>query len=377
MISTYPPTQCGIATFADSLSRALVQHGASVDIVDLPTASGGPPHDAVLHRHQGLANVSITASLLNSFDVVILQHEFGIWDGDHGRGVVDLLSEIAVPVITVLHTVPGIPRGGERRVLQRLLDISDAIVTLSHSSHRRLTRDYVVRPRSTQMIPHGADVRWPNRDPQDSATGRLLTWGLLGQGKGVEWGIKALAILERRGLQAEYIVAGATHPNVVRTDGERYRRSLTETATRLGVADRLTLVDGYLSPTRLQGLMNTASAFLLPYDSQDQITSGVLVEALAAGGPVVATRFPHAVELLGTGAGLLVDHQDPVAIANAVETLVKDPHACQEMRRRSELVSEAFAWDRIGEEYLVLANRLWRGSEVRTDWRRLQAEVPA
>lgn len=362
MVSTFPPTQCGIATFAESLTGALAHEGAPVEIIDLPGAVEVPPHDAVLHRHRGYPDVPVTAYLLDSFDAVVLQHEFGIWDGPDGRGIIDLIGTLAAPVITVLHTVPAAASGGQRRVLQQILDLSDAVVVLSHSAYRRLTRDFAVRPDTVRMIPHGATALWHLRDGHSSdPPHRILTWGLLGHGKGLEWGIRALAILRDRGVTAEYVIAGATHPNVRRAQGEAYRQSLIDLARRLGVADSVILADDYLSGDGLAELIGSSTLFLLPYDSREQITSGVLVEAIAAGGPVVATRFPHAAELLSTGAGVLVDHRDPMAIADALEYVLRDGEASARMRERSRVLAAELAWDRVGAEYLDLADRLWRG----------------
>lgn len=366
MVSTYPPTQCGIATFAESLTRSLVQAGAPVEVIDLPSGPESAPHDGILHRHRGPQDLAVTARLLDSFDAVILQHEFGIWDGDDGVGIVDLIGSLATPVITVLHTVPAVATGGQRRALQGILDLSDALVVLSHSAHRQLLREFAVRPGTLAMIPHGATALWHLR-PHEATDGhrpRILTWGLLGHGKGLEWGIRAMALLRDRGLRLEYVIAGATHPQVRRTQGEAYRQSLVELAERLGVSGSVRLADDYMSDDGLVALMREASAFLLPYDSRDQITSGVLVEAIAAGGPVVATRFPHATELLSTGAGVLVDHQDPLAIADALEGIVRDGATSKRMRERSRALADDLAWERVGAEYLGLADRLWRGQPI-------------
>jgi glycosyltransferase involved in cell wall biosynthesis len=268
-------------------------------------------------------------------------------------------------VITVLHTVPSVATGGQRRALQGILDLSDAIVVLSHSAYRRLVRDFAVRPGTLTMIPHGATALWHlRRDDEGTTSNRILTWGLLGHGKGLEWGIRAMALLRDRGVAGEYVIAGATHPNVRHAEGETYRQSLIDLARKLGVADSVTLADAYLSDEGLSQLISESSLFLLPYDSRDQITSGVLVEAIAAGGPVVATRFPHAAELLGSGAGVLVDHRDPIAIADAVEHIFRDGAASERMRERSKTLAEDLDWRRVAESYLALADRLWRGRDV-------------
>lgn len=362
MVSTFPPTQCGIATFAEALARELSRAGLPVGIVDLPSGPGATAQEPIVHRHRGSRDLPVTSPFLNSFDVVILQHEFGIWDGPDGAGILDLIASLSAPVITILHTVPATPRGRQRAVLQQLLDLSDAVVVLSHSARRRLLGDYAPRTETLWTIPHGAESRWSQRTtPPTALPPRILTWGLLGPGKGVEWGIAAMALLRRRRCPCEYVIAGATHPNVLRTDGDSYRQSLLDLTYNLGVTDRVSFVPDYLDDRGLADLIATSAAFLLPYDSREQITSGVLVEAIAAGGPVVATRFPHAVELLGDGTGALVDHGDPVSIADALERIFADDGVDARMRERSSRLAESLAWESVGAQYAQLAQQLWRG----------------
>lgn len=378
MVSTYPPTHCGIATFTKSLSNAIAHAGSHVGIIDLGPSRTPDNSVSVLHRHTGPETVEATARLLNSFDVVILQHEFGIWDGDDGAGIIDLLANIAVPVITVVHTVPQTATGGQRRVMQSLLDLSDSVVALSYSAEVRLRKTFTVRRDTLEVIPHGATQLWRSRSTtDDTANPRFLTWGLLGKGKGIEWGIAALAHLATQGHRPEYVIAGATHPKVKAAEGEAYRESLQEMAANLGVDDQVTFVDAYLDEARLTDLVRSSTAFLLPYDSRDQITSGVLVEAIAAGGPVIATRFPHAVELLGNGAGKLVDHRDAAGIARAITSIIEDPQQSHRMRLLSAGISQAFSWDSVADRYVNLADALWRRRSLSNRLQTLFAESAA
>ncbi len=358
MVSTYPPTRCGIATFARSLGDAMVTAGADIDVVAL----GADTTDGIRHVHRGPHDLPATAQVLSEYQVVVLQHEFGIYAGPDGADAVTLLSEIDAPVITVLHTVPPDPTPGQRRNLQTLLDGSDATVVLSHSADRVLRSAYSVRPHSVRVIPHGApDMGRARSLPSMTERPRLLTWGLLSEGKGIEWGIRAISLLADVAPTPEYIVLGATHPKVKAHEGERYRRGLMELANDLGVGDRVAFLDSYLTTDLLTEVIGTATAYLLPYESRVQICSGVLVEAVVAGGPVIATRFPHAEELLGSGTGFLVDHSDPEGIADAFRAIIDDPASASEMRALSRALSQGFLWDRVAESYLDLAEELWRG----------------
>ena len=142
----------------------------------------------------------------------------------------------------------------------------------------------------------------------------ILTWGLLGPGKGIERVIDAMASLKDLPGQPRYLIAGRTHPKVLAAEGEAYREALVEQARRLGVAASVSFDPVYRSPADVIALVQSAAVVVLPYDSKDQVTSGVLVDSVASGRPIVATAFPHAVEMLGSGAGTVVDHDDPDAM---------------------------------------------------------------
>ena len=358
MVSTYPPTRCGIATFARSLGNAMVTAGADIDVVAL----GSDDRSGVRHIHDGPHHLPQTAQVLSEYQVVILQHEFGIYAGEDGADAVSLLGEIETPVITVLHTVPPDPTPGQRRNLQALLDGSDAIVVMSYSADRILRTAYSVRPHSVRVIPHGASDMGLWRSPAiTDGRPRLLTWGLLSESKGIEWGIHAMAQLRDLDPSPEYVVLGATHPKVKAREGERYREQLVDLAQRLGVSHQVTFMDTYLTTVLLTDVISTATAYLLPYESRVQICSGVLVEAVVAGGPVIATRFPHAEELLAHGTGFLVDHEDADGIARAFRSIVERPREAARRREMCRALSQSFLWESVAEDYLDLAAELWRG----------------
>lgn len=314
---------------------------------------------SVAHQHRSSADTGRTAQVLNSYDVVVLQHEFGIYGGEDGIELVDLLNSLHVPVITVIHTVLKTPTLRQRSIIQALIAASSALVTMTNIARKNLISHYEVAPEMVHVIPHGApDLRRTGNEAVSTAGPRLLTWGLISRGKGIEWGIEALAKLTGIYPQVEYVVAGRTHPNVVAYEGERYRESLIQLACDLGVSDRLHLVNEYLDSNALADLVASASIFLLPYDSKDQVTSGVLVEAMVAGGPVIATRFPHAIEVLGRGAGVLVEHQNSDQIAAAVRRIHHNPSQASQMRSLTAEMSLPYLWPAVGRSYLQLADAI-------------------
>jgi glycosyltransferase involved in cell wall biosynthesis len=192
-----------------------------------------------------------------------------------------------------------------------------------------------------------------------------LTWGLLGPGKGVEWVIDALAMIADDLPHVRYVVAGQTHPKVFDREGDRYRNMLMDRASQRGVANRVIFDSKYRALDDLGALVAHSSMVVLPYDSTDQITSGVLVDALAAGRPVISTEFPHAVELVGNGTGLLVPHRNPAAMASAIRHVVTNPDDFKRMEERAEVVGLLHDWRSVAASYCALMSDLLSRVEVR------------
>jgi glycosyltransferase involved in cell wall biosynthesis len=363
-VGTYPPTRCGIATFTASLASALVEAGCRVGVVACVEA--GEPlvrsAEVVAHLVSGSTEARDGAvAVLDGFDVAVVQHEFGIYGGEDGFEVVDLLRGLSVPSIVVLHTVLRHPTAAQRRIVEQLGLVADRLVVQSAAARARLLEQYLVEAEKVRTIPHGArpNLAARRRRPAGEAP-VVLTWGLLGRDKGIEWGIEAIARLGDLEPAPRYVVAGQTHPKVLGHVGEEYRESLRARAAALGVAGRVEFDDSYRDTGSLLRRVREADVVLLPYRSREQVVSGVLVEALASGKPVVATRFPHAEELLAGGAGLLVPHEDTDAIAQALRRLLSDDELAARAAAAARREARMLAWDSIGARYLELAAELVR-----------------
>jgi glycosyltransferase involved in cell wall biosynthesis len=294
---------------------------------------------------------------LNHNDVAVIQHEYGIYGGVDGDDVVDIIGGLRIPCIVVAHTVLKHPTPHQRSVLQTIAAMADQVVVMSAAAKERLCVGYAVDRRKVTTIPHGATI--PSTAPLP-ASGRptLLTWGLLGPGKGVERVIDAMVPLQDLPGRPRYLIAGQTHPKVLAADGESYRSARMEQARRRGVAESVSFDAGYRTVASLNALAQSAVAVVLPYDSTDQATSGVLVDAIASGRPVVATAFPHAVELLATGAGVVVDHDDHDALVSALHRIVTEPDLAGSMAEEARRLAPAMAWSVVAGRYLHLARRL-------------------
>jgi glycosyltransferase involved in cell wall biosynthesis len=208
------------------------------------------------------------------------------------------------------------------------------------------------------LIPHGAAIALPSEPPIRLTQPTILTWGLLGEGKGIEWAIDAMRLLRDLRPRPQYVIAGDTHPKVLAREGERYREMLVRRTWEQGVSPVVKFDRGYRDLPALSKLIDRATVVLLPYDSQDQVTSGVLVDAVAAGRPVVSTAFPHAVELLASGAGIVVPQRDPVAIAAALRRVLTEDGLATAMAAEAAKLAPELGWDAVAGRYHALADPL-------------------
>jgi len=359
-LSTYPPTRCGLATFTQALATAMVgdldpraRIVRAMDVDDLPSlAAIGSRSTIVGELHRGdRAGGRDAARLLSASDAVIVQHEYGIYGGRDGDEILPVLAALTAPSIVVLHTVLPAPTAHQREVLETVSRLAGAIVVMTETARRLLAEHYSVDARKVSVIPHGvADLRSVKVAPHPERR-TMLTWGLIGPGKGIEWGIQAMADLAVTEPLLHYVVAGQTHPKVVDREGERYRESLQRLIVELGLDDRVTLDARYLDAPQLATQVANADIVLLPYDTREQVTSGVLAEAVAAGKDVVATTFPHSSELLANGVGTLVEHEDPAAIARAVRATLHG----EKRADRDRALAVDVSWPAVAAEYRLLA----------------------
>ncbi|GAA4229280.1 glycosyltransferase involved in cell wall biosynthesis [Streptosporangium album] len=359
-LSTHPPTQCGLATFNSALSAHLTEGGMYGGIVRvIAQDDDGRPVPGVVHTwgHDRPGGWEAAASALDRFDVAVVQHEYGIYPGQDGRDVLPLLRCLTVPSIVVLHTVLTRPSPRQRRLLEQIVAAAGAVVTMTGTARDRLLAGYHVDAGKVSVIPHGA-ADHSHVSAQRRIRPHLLTWGLLGPGKGIEWALHALALLGDLTPSPTYTVAGKTHPKVLEHQGEAYRDRLRRIGARLGVSTAVRYDPVYRDNASLSRLIRSADVVVLPYDSPEQVTSGVLIEAVAAGIPVVATSFPHAVELLTGGPGLLVPHEDPVALATAVRRVLTEPGLADDLVNRTRALLPALLWPAVAARYDDLARHL-------------------
>lgn len=362
-VSTYPPTMCGLATFTASLRGAIDENRGNkgdLDVVELIEGTRQSPRRPEVVATLDPADpfsLRMAADRLSTYDAVILQHEYGIWGPNMGQPVVDLVNRLNTNLITTLHTVLPSPTRAQEYIIEAMWTRSAYTVVPTQAARDLLATRYSLDSRSLIVIPHGTDpflrsvARLRRFMTSDIRPPRLLTWGLIGPGKGLEWSIRAVGQLKTHHPDISYTIAGKTHPKVLLNEGEAYRRFLERLVSEMGLEDNVRFIDDYISSGLLRDLLTGTGLVVLPYDSTDQIVSGVLVEAIAANVPVVATAFPHAVELAEAGAVEAVPHREPEAIAQSVGRLLETPFAWEQMVKAQRTVASGFDWGHVAEEY--------------------------
>lgn len=365
VLGTYAPTLCSVARFSAGLSDGLRALGNDVDIVRI---SDGPDSADGELVNGSAVSVAACAARLNRGDVAVIQHQYGLYGGTHGDEVLSLIEALQVPSVVVAHEILEHPRPHERWVMERMVAMTDRVIVMSVAARDRLCGDYGVEPDKVAMIPHGGTVFSGPRLKRPSRP-TLLTWGMLAPGKGVERVIDVMGSLQTVAGRPRYVVVGQTDPREAALHGDAYREACLERARSLGVADAVSFDPRSHNRASLTALIQSAAVVVLPYDSTDQVSSAILVEALANGRPVVATPFPHAVELLSGGAGILVDHDDSEALASALRRVLTQPRLAGAMAAEARQLAPDFAWSTIAGAYTTLGQRLMAERAV--------AEIPS
>lgn len=359
ILSTFPPTACGLATFSAALAKGLRANGSTAHVVRIADGDQASSPDIIGELVNGsAASIAGATALLNGGDIAVVQHEYGLYGGRDGDEVLEILAGTTVPAIVVAHTVLSRPTAHQRSVLIEVAGVADAVVVMSEAARHRLCQRFDVDPAKVVTISHGAVVPPPGGPQEPGQRTTLLTWGLVGPGKGIERVIDAMTQLQSLPQRPRYLVAGRTHPKVLAAEGEAYRDARVEQARTNGVAGSVAFDPTYRDVESLTRLIQSAAVAVLPYDSTEQVTSGVLVDAIAAGRPVIATAFPHAVELLASGAGMVVDHGDPDALALALSRVVTEPLLARAMAAEAERLAPALGWPVVARDYIDLADRL-------------------
>ncbi|NUP46018.1 MAG: glycosyltransferase [Catenulispora sp.] len=368
IVSTYPPRRCGIATFSRDLAVALADAAPDVRVEISALDRDGLTYPATVRTvirqderpDYGAAARELAAS---GVGVVVIQHEYGIFGGLDGAWITEFAAELhrlGVPYLVTLHTVLSSPSQSQAGTLFRLC--RDAVgVTVFTETARRLAVDTgIVPPDRIVHVPHGAPppgsggaVRPEVAAALEALRGRRLlsTFGLISPGKGLETAVAALGRIAERHPDVTYLIAGSTHPEIARQEGEHYRDRLMLAVKGADLQDRVAFLDTFLSDAEISAVLARTEIFCTPYRSREQISSGALTFALAAGCPVVSTSYFYAEDMLAGGAGITVPPEDPEAFAEALHTLLSDPDRMRRARDAARTRGSALHWTAVARRF--------------------------
>ncbi len=365
VIGNYLPRQCGIATFTTDLCAAISAEYGTARLLALPVNDTEQGYDYPARVRWSLAQDDVNsyqeaAAFLNfnNIDMVCLQHEYGIFGGPAGSHVLHLLRGLKMPVVTTLHTVLREPNPDQLMVMEEIAELSDRLIVMSQLSSQFLQEIYKVPGSKIDMVPHGVPDL-PFLDPnfykdRFGVEGKavLLTFGLLSPNKGIENVIQALPKILSKHKNVAYIVAGATHPHILRREGDQYRASLQALAKEVGVESNVIFHDRFVSPEEMAEFIGAADIYITPYRYEAQVVSGTLAYALGAGKAIISTPYWHAIELLDDGRGALVPFQNPDAIAQKTIELLDTPAKRHAMRKRAYLFARDMVWKKAAQGYM-------------------------
>lgn len=364
-VGGFEPRRCGIATFTHDLCEAVAEAAPLAQcfagaLNDRPEGYKYPPRVRFEILETDLDSYRRAADFLNfnNTEVLCVQHEFGIFGGPAGSHVLAMLKEVRMPVVTTLHTVLQQPDPAQRQVMEELVRRSERLVVMARKGAEILQESYGVPTGKVDVIPHGIpEIPFADPDIYKARFGVegcrvLLTFGLLGPGKGIEHAIGALPEIVRRHPDTVYLVLGATHPHLVAREGESYRLSLERLAENLGVREHVVFYNRFVSDDELAEFIGAADIYLTPYLNEAQITSGTLAYVFGAGNAVVSTPYWHARELLADGRGILVPFRDPQAVAEGVCAFLDDPERLARTRREAYQFGRETIWPAVARRYL-------------------------
>ena len=361
LIGTFSPRKCGIATFTTDIFAQLRQHQPQVDFqvfaLDCKETANVYAPGVKRFDPADRAETVRTAHEINEggFDAVWLQHEFGIYGGPDGEMVQDLVDHLAAPLIVTFHTVLRDPSPRQRAIVKHLISRATQMMVMSRHGRDLLISEYEAPRDRIAVIPHGAPDRPFGREREFKARlgldqrPILMTFGLLGPGKGLEHMIAAMPQIVARHPGALYRIVGATHPNLIAEQGESYRESLQALATSLGVENNIAWDNRFLETSELLDQLEACDIYVTPYQNLQQSTSGTLSYAVALGKPVVATPYLHARELLANDIGMIVEPASSAALADAVNGLLDDPSRLDAYRRRAYEAGRETIWPRFAQ----------------------------
>lgn len=361
-LSTYPPKACGIATFTQDLVRALDRCLPNKPIV-IATNTKRMIYSKRVHmeiQQKNRINYCQVADQLNesSLDLIVLEHEYGIFGGVDGDYILDFVDRLKLPLVTTFHTVLPSPLANQQHILEELGRRSEKVVTMAATTKRMLEMIYHIPGHKIEVIPHGVSLQKLDKSSEKIKEDFCLkghrvisTFGLLSSGKGLEYGIEAVAKIAYKYPDLVYLILGQTHPCVKEINGEEYRTKLEKLIDRLGVKKQVRFVNRYLSKDEIAQYLSLSDIYLTPYLNRSQAVSGTLAYAVGYGKAIISTPYLYAQEILSEGRGLLVDFADADSIAEQIDIILTDSGKKKFMEEKTSALGKRMTWENVAETY--------------------------
>lgn len=375
-LGTYPPKQCGIATFSMDLRKSLIFQGNDVKVMAVAEEKNKYtyPDEVVFEINQQERHDYLkAAAYINSrpdIDLLIIQHEYGIFGGADGEYIMDLVGSLHKPYVLITHTVLPAPTRRCKIILNYLASKAAAIVCMTQKSANLMADLYEAPPELIHLIAHGvpefkkeASSKLKKRFGLE-ARQVISTFGLIGPGKGLELGIEAVASISRTYPEVIYLILGRTHPMLIKHEGERYRHMLEAMVAERGIEANVQFVNKYLSDEELGQYLYMSDIYLSPYPNQDQAVSGTMAFAIGCGRAIVSTPYSYALEALADGRGLIASKADPRELAELLERILTNPELKSQLQSNAYSLGKNWTWPSVGKQYTDMFKSMLQANEA-------------
>jgi len=362
-LSTYPPRECGLATFTQDLvtaidSQATMRTSVVAVINSLQGGYDCKVEDSI-RQFKRSDYVKLAQKLNDSdTDALIIEHEYGIYGGECGEYILDLVLNLTIPLVTTFHTILSEPNPKQRHIIKMLAEKSEKVIVMANNTKHLLQTMYKVAPEKIEVIPHGVPKR--TLVPRDAMKHKygfenariISTFGLIAPGKGIEHAITAISKLAVKYKDILYLVLGQTHPCLLKEEGEAYRDKLTRLVDMYHINENVLFINKYLTQDEVINFLQLSDIYLTPYLGKDQAVSGTLAYAVGYGKAIVSTPYMYAKEMLAEGRGLLADFHNADSIAQCINSILENPEKKKTMEENILKLGSTMYWDNVASHYI-------------------------
>lgn len=358
-LSTSPPRECGLATFTQDLIDAIDVTGVvNTYVIAVNNSKHREYGEKVIYEinQNNQKDYTDLAKKLDdsNIDLLVIEHEFGIYGGDYGDYILELLNAIDIPVITTLHTILREPNDKQRQIIKTLGEKSVKIVTMAKNTKKLLETIYGVSPNKIEVIHHGVPFKLVlARQSLKNKFGYndkqiISTFGLLSPGKGIEYAIEAISKLTKENSNILYLILGQTHPD---QKDESYREMLEGLVVKYHLEEQVKFVNKYLTKDEIIQYLQMSDIYMTPYLAKDQAVSGTLAYAVGYGRAIVSTPYLYAKEMLSEERGLLAEFEDSDALFECLNFILQNPDQKRRMEKNTIKLGKTMYWPSVAEHY--------------------------